>query len=100
MYAGFIVETAAIDEVYGDPRHPYTFSLLKSLPRMDGSPGEQLESIEGLPPELLELPVGCPFAPRCDYVKDICFERNPLLEEVANNHKIACWVDIQTGALR
>ncbi|NIS81365.1 MAG: ATP-binding cassette domain-containing protein [Anaerolineales bacterium] len=100
MYAGFIVETAAIDEVYGDPRHPYTFSLLKSLPRMDGSPGAKLESIEGLPPELLEMPVGCPFAPRCDYVKDICFERNPLLEEVANNHKIACWVDIQTGALR
>jgi oligopeptide transport system ATP-binding protein len=100
MYAGYIVETAPIDDVYGDPRHPYTFSLLKSLPRMDGSPGEQLESIEGLPPELLELPVACPFAPRCPYVKDICLEQNPRLEEVAANHKIACWVDIQTGELR
>jgi oligopeptide transport system ATP-binding protein len=100
MYAGFIVEAAQIHDVYGDPRHPYTFSLLKSLPRMDGSPGEKLESIEGLPPELLEFPTGCPFAPRCSFVKDICLEKNPRLEEVTSDHKIACWVDIQTGELR
>jgi oligopeptide transport system ATP-binding protein len=100
MYAGFVVETAFIEEVYGDPRHPYTFSLLKSLPRMDGSPGEKLESIKGLPPELFTLPVGCPFAPRCAFMKDICMEQNPTLEEVAVNHKISCWVDIQTGEVR
>ena len=100
MYAGFIVETAYIDEVYEDPRHPYTFLLLKSLPRMDGSPGEKLESIDGLPPELLELPAGCPFSPRCSFAKDKCLEENPRLEEVSANHRIACWVDIQTGELR
>jgi oligopeptide transport system ATP-binding protein len=100
MYAGFIVETAAIEMVYGDPRHPYTFALLKSLPRMDGSPGEQLASIEGLPPELFELPAGCPFAPRCDFAKEICWEKNPELEEVESEHRIACWVDIKTGELR
>jgi oligopeptide transport system ATP-binding protein len=100
MYAGYVVETAYIDDVYGDPRHPYTFSLLQSLPRMDASPGEKLESIEGLPPELLELPVGCPFEPRCSFVKELCREQNPPLEEVAVKHRIACWVDIQTGELR
>ena len=100
MYAGFIVEEADIQPLYGDTRHPYTIGLLRSLPRMDGIPGEQLESIDGLPPELFELPLGCPFAPRCSFVKDICLERNPPLEEVATNHRIACWVDIQTGELR
>jgi oligopeptide transport system ATP-binding protein len=100
MYAGYIVETAQINDVYNDPRHPYTSSLLRSLPRMDGSPGEKLESIEGLPPELFEMPVACPFAPRCTFVKDICREQNPPLEEVAPEHKIACWVDIKTGELR
>ncbi len=100
MYAGFIVEMADIRPLYGDTRHPYTIALLKSLPRMDGIPGEQLASIDGLPPELFVLPPGCPFAPRCSFVKDICLERNPPLEEVATNHRIACWVDIQTGELR
>ncbi len=100
MYAGFIVEEADIRPLYEDPRHPYTKALLRSLPRMDGIPGEPLASIEGLPPELFVLPTGCPFAPRCSFVKDICLERNPTLEGVATNHKIACWVDIQTGELR
>jgi oligopeptide transport system ATP-binding protein len=100
MYAGFIVETAPIDDVYGNPLHPYTKALLRSLPRMDGSTAIQLESIEGLPPELLEPPVGCPFAPRCDYVKEKCRDLNPPLEEVEPDHKIACWVDMKTGELR
>jgi len=100
MYAGFIVEEADIQPLYGDTRHPYTIGLLQSLPRMDGIPGEPLSSIDGLPPELFELPTGCSFAPRCSFVKDICLERNPPLEEVATNHRIACWVDIQTGELR
>ena len=100
MYAGFIVEEAPIDLVYSDPRMPYTFQLLKSLPRMDGSPGEKLMSIEGLPPEQYALPVGCPFAPRCMFVKDKCWEENPPLEEIEPGHRIACWVDIRTGELR
>jgi oligopeptide transport system ATP-binding protein len=100
MYAGFIVEAAPIDEVYGNPLHPYTEALLRSLPRMDGSTATELESIEGLPPELLEEPVGCPFAPRCEYVKDKCWDENPPLGEVEPDHRIACWVDIHTGELR
>jgi oligopeptide transport system ATP-binding protein len=100
MYAGFIVEEAAAEEVYSDPRHPYTRALLRSLPRMDGKAGDRLESIDGLPPDLIEMPPGCPFAPRCDFVKNICLEENPVLEQILPGHNIACWVDVRTGNLR
>jgi oligopeptide transport system ATP-binding protein len=100
MYAGYVVEEADIRPLYEDPRHPYTHALLQSLPRMDGSPGETLMSIDGLPPELYELPKGCAFAPRCEYVKEKCWGEIPQLEEVAPGHRIACFVDIKTGELR
>jgi oligopeptide transport system ATP-binding protein len=100
MYAGYIVEEAPIVNLYEDPRHPYTYALLQSLPRMDGSPGEKLMSIDGLPPELLEKPVACPFAPRCMFVKDRCWDENPPLDEILPSHRIACWVDIKTGDYR
>jgi len=100
MYAGFIVEDALIDDLYENPRHPYTKALLNSLPRMDGSPGEKLETIEGLPPDLIALPKGCPFAPRCKYAQKICFEERPLLEEIAPGRRLACWIDVDTGKLR
>jgi oligopeptide transport system ATP-binding protein len=100
MYAGFIIETAPIIDVYLNALHPYTAALLRSLPRMDGSPGESLESIEGMPPELLDLPDGCPFASRCSFTKDICWHQNPHLNEVDPEHWIACWVDITTGKTR
>ncbi|MDX1438073.1 MAG: ABC transporter ATP-binding protein, partial [Anaerolineales bacterium] len=100
MYAGYIVEQGEVEEIYGNPRHPYTHALLASLPRMDGSPGEVLKSIHGLPPDLIKLPVGCPFAARCDFVQDKCRQENPSLEEIGHGHKIACWVDIETGELR
>lgn len=95
MYAGFIVEEALIDQVYDDPRHPYTQALFQSLPRMDSSPGEKLIPIEGLPPDLYEPPKICPFAPRCVYVKEKCWNENPVLREVGPGHTIACWFDIR-----
>ncbi len=100
MYAGFIVEDAPVDDLYDNPRHPYTKALLRSLPRMDGSPGEKLETIEGLPPDLVALPPGCPFAARCKYAKPICREQRPPLEEIAPGRRLACWVDVDTGELR
>jgi oligopeptide transport system ATP-binding protein len=100
MYAGFFVETAPVDELYKNPRHPYTAALLRSLPRMDGSVGEQLESIEGLPPDLIQLPKGCPFAVRCKFVRDRCYQENPPLETITTDHQIACWVDVDTGEFR
>jgi len=100
MYAGFVVEDALVDDLYGNPRHPYTSALLRSLPRMDGGSGEALEVIEGLPPDLLDEPVGCPFAPRCSFVKDKCLEQNPALEEFSPQHNVACWIDINTGEFK
>jgi len=97
MYAGFIVEEAPVKDLYGDPRHPYTLGLLQSLPRLDEERGRRLASIEGLPPDLIALPEGCPFYARCDYRVDRCQVDNPLLEPVAPNHKVACWVDVTTA---
>ena len=95
MYAGFIVEQGNIDDIYADPRHPYTLSLLKSVPRVDRSSGEKLATIPGLPPDLLGLPPGCPFAPRCGYAVEQCRYENPRLVPVGPNHEIACWVDVK-----
>ena len=100
MYAGYIVEDSPIDELYADARHPYTSALLRSLPRVDSSREHKLEVIEGLPPDMSDIPVGCPFAPRCKFVKEKCRDENPPLEEFSPRHKVACWVDINTGELR
>jgi oligopeptide transport system ATP-binding protein len=94
MYAGHAVEEAPVKEVYGDPRHPYTVGLLGSLPRLDEVREDRLESIEGLPPDLIALPPGCPFEPRCVYAIEKCREERPELEPVGPRHRIACWVDI------
>ena len=98
MYAGHAVEEAPVKEVYADPRHPYTIGLLGSLPRLDEIREDKLQSIEGLPPDLIDLPPGCPFEPRCVYAIEKCRMETPKLEPVAPRHRIACWVDVtQTG---
>jgi oligopeptide transport system ATP-binding protein len=94
MYAGFAVEEAPVKEVYGDPRHPYTIGLLGSLPRLDEIREDKLQSIDGLPPDLIDLPEGCPFAARCVYALEKCMEERPELEPVGPRHRIACWVDV------
>jgi len=94
MYAGFAVEEASVKEVYGNPRHPYTIGLLGSLPRLDEVREEKLQSIEGLPPDLIDLPGGCPFAARCVYAIDKCRLERPELKPVGPRHRIACWVDV------
>jgi len=100
MYAGFIVEEAAVSELYNNPRHPYTIALLGSLPRLDVEEERQLDTIEGLPPDLFELPPGCAFYDRCNFRQDKCMQHVPQLEEVAPNHRICCWVDVEHGGLR
>jgi len=94
MYSGYIVERAGVRDVYGDPRHPYTLGLLGSLPRLDEVREDRLTSIDGLPPDLIELRPGCPFYPRCSYHIDRCLEEMPALEPVGLDHEIACWVDV------
>jgi len=98
MYAGFIVEEADIDDLFEDTRHPYTLSLLAALPRADRRRDHRLKSIPGAPPSLHIEPLGCPFAPRCDFVLDRCWTENPSLQVAAENHKVACWVDVRVGA--
>ena len=102
MYAGFIVENGTVDDIYKDPRHPYTLALLKSLPRVDRTSDERLATIPGFPPDLLSVPPGCPFVPRCAYTVDRCREENPMLTVVSASktastgldHHAACWVDV------
>jgi oligopeptide transport system ATP-binding protein len=94
MYAGFIVEEAVVKDLYISPRHPYTLGLLGSLPRLDEERPTRLVSIEGLPPDLIDLPQGCPFYARCIYRIERCQQENPPLEFVAPHHKVACWVDV------
>ncbi|MDH7489066.1 MAG: ABC transporter ATP-binding protein [Anaerolineae bacterium] len=97
MYAGYIIESAPVKEIYGDPRHPYTLGLLGSIPRLDAERKKKLTPIEGLPPDLIDPPPGCPFAPRCRFAIDQCLAENPTLQPVALNHHVACWVDTKRG---
>ena len=94
MYAGFIIESADVKDLYADPRHPYTLGLLGSVPRLDMKKKEKLTPIFGLPPDLIDLPAGCPFAPRCGHKIDRCVER-PELRTVTPRHEVACWVDVR-----
>jgi oligopeptide/dipeptide ABC transporter ATP-binding protein len=98
MYAGKIIERGTAKEIYGNPRHPYTIGLLASVPRLDEPRKELLEPIEGLPPDLIELPVGCSFRARCKFAIDRCATEIPPLVEVADGHTSACWVSDQLGA--
>lgn len=92
MYAGYIVERGSVREIYYQTRHPYTIGLLGSLPRLDEAPGTRLYSIPGLPPDLITLPDGCPFAARCPYKIEQCVvEMPPLQPADSPNHTVACW---------
>ncbi|MGQ9682963.1 MAG: ABC transporter ATP-binding protein [Anaerolineae bacterium] len=97
MYAGYVVEHAEVKDLYADPRHPYTLGLLRSIPRLDAERKSKLTPIEGLPPDLINMPAGCPFAPRCVYAIERCLVENPRLETVSHRHQVACWVDVTAG---
>lgn len=92
MYAGRVVEEATAEQLFGDPKHPYTQGLIRSIPRMDTAAAhkERLEAIAGVVPSLLDPPPGCRFAPRCRFATPRCTEAMPLLQEVEPGHKVAC----------
>jgi oligopeptide transport system ATP-binding protein len=92
MYAGYIVEEADVDDLYDNPSHPYTLALMAALPRSDKRRHHRLKAIRGTPPNLLVKPQGCPFAPRCEYAMDICWEEKPVLENISSTHRTACWL--------
>jgi oligopeptide transport system ATP-binding protein len=91
MYAGHIVETADTEELFANPRHPYTVGLLNSIPRLDAADKTKLDPIRGMPPDLIDLPDMCPFLPRCDYAREKCEQQNPPLLDVNADHRSACW---------
>ena len=86
MYAGHIVETASTDEIFANPRHPYTVGLLKSIPRLDARAKRSSSRSEGFHPTLSILPDMCPFVPRCNYAREKCEQKNPPLLEVSAGH--------------
>jgi len=92
MYAGKIVEAGPTKDVFANPKHPYTWSLLKSIPRLDEDRHEPLKPIEGLPPSLVDLPSGCAFHPRCSFKVERCSRDVPALLGVGETQLAACWV--------
>jgi oligopeptide transport system ATP-binding protein len=95
MYAGRMVEEGGTQEIFENPRMPYTIGLLRSIPRLDESSDRRLTPIRGLPPDLIALPEICPFSPRCDYfVAGKCDALTPPLRNVGPDHRAACLFDI------
>jgi oligopeptide/dipeptide ABC transporter ATP-binding protein len=92
MYAGRIVEEGPTRAIFKNPQHPYTWSLLRSMPRVDEVEKERLISIKGLPPDLSRMPPGCKFHPRCKFRVDRCFNEEPPLDEVDPGQRARCWV--------
>ncbi len=93
MYAGRIVEEGPVEQIFRSPQHPYTWSLLRSVPRVDEARKDRLVSIKGLPPDLSHPPPGCKFHPRCPFVIEKCkTDPEPQLEEVGVNQVARCWV--------
>lgn len=97
MYAGKIAESASVSELFKSPKHPYTIGLLHSIPRLSTPPKVQLNTIEGMVPDLKDLPEGCRFKNRCPFATDTCAEKPPPLEEISDGHKVACfnWKEVE-----
>ena len=97
MYAGSYCERGTADEIFYDPRHEYTKGLLRSIPTT-GTVGQKLQPITGTPIDLLNLPKGCPFAPRCDAAMKICIRQAAENMELSSTHKASCWINVQRSA--
>jgi oligopeptide transport system ATP-binding protein len=98
MYAGRIVETGTVDELFETPRMPYSWGLLDSLPRLDDVRGDRLRTIEGLPPFLVNPPDACRFEPRCRFARDICRQDEPELTRRGSTlHAARCWATEPDG---
>ncbi len=92
MYAGRIVERGPVDEIFAHPRHPYTQGLIKSVPRLDRTSAERLQSIQGQPPNVIDLPDCCPFYPRCERAMEVCRTKYPPAKTLDNGCTASCWL--------
>ena len=90
MYGGLIMETGTADEIFYDPKHPYTRALLRAIPSTELKEGERLQAIEGLPPSLINPPAGCPFAERCEYAEEKCRRELPAYHTFSQTHQAMC----------
>ena len=99
MYGGMCIETAPVDEFYAQPLHPYSQGLLGALPKI-GESRETLDSIPGLPPDLMNAPKHCPFAWRCPHAFDRCWEEIPPAYEPHPGRRVACFFDVEKGVPR
>ena len=96
MYAGSICEQGTADEIFYNPRHEYTKGLMRSIPTADTA-GTKLKPITGTPIDLLNMPKGCPFAPRCDAAMKICLRERCERMQINENHAAACWMNVKLG---
>lgn len=92
MYGGLIMEEAPIDDIFENPKHPYTLGLLASIPGLDKDKSQRLNPIPGSPPDMTNPPKGCPFAPRCPYARRICAQQCPEYVAVDEHHRSMCWL--------
>ena len=93
MYGGLVMESGMVEEVFYEPKHPYTKALLKAIPSLDLKEGERLQSIPGLPPSLIDPPKGCPFAERCEYATERCKNEKPEYTEFTETHRAMCFLN-------
>ena len=92
MYAGKIVEQGTADEIFYNPRHPYTWALMNAVPRLDLDNKEELVTIEGTIPDMIHPPVGCAFCSRCPYAMNVCAEHLPEMQNLSDTHCVSCWL--------
>lgn len=99
MYAGRVMESATVDELFARPTHPYTVGLLSCVPRISRRRTRSFHAIPGLPPQVTRLVPGCPFAPRCERATERCRVETPPLEDVMPGHLTACWNPVEGGGV-
>ncbi len=99
MYAGSICEQGTADEIFYNPKHEYTKGLMRSIPTADTA-GTKLQPVSGTPIDLLNMPKGCPFAPRCDNAMKICLRERCESMEINSDHRAACWMNVKEGGDR
>ena len=99
MYAGKLVEYGPLEKIYANPIHPYTRGLFKAIPEIDGEVGGRLAVIPGLPPDMIDLPAGCSFSPRCEYATDLCREKACGMRNIEEGHNVDCYMPwLQKGS--